>query len=133
MLLFWLLFGALVGAHAAQKRGFSVVGGVIGGLLLGLFAPLMYLAAEHGRKCPFCAERVRLEAKVCKHCHKELPQRPRATPIPSDPAWDRTATRTVALFVLAAIIIVLLVSVFHALSARRDPSAAPQSQSELRP
>jgi len=28
------------------------------------------------RKCPFCAERVQEEAKLCKHCKKPLPQIP---------------------------------------------------------
>ena len=26
------------------------------------------------KKCPFCAEYVKKEAKVCKHCGKELPE-----------------------------------------------------------
>lgn len=26
------------------------------------------------RKCPFCAELVKREAKICKHCGKELPE-----------------------------------------------------------
>ena len=26
------------------------------------------------RKCPYCAETIKLEAKVCKHCSRELPE-----------------------------------------------------------
>ena len=29
MLLFWVLFGALIGVSAAQRRGVSVAGGII--------------------------------------------------------------------------------------------------------
>lgn len=76
MLLFWLLFGALVGAYAAQRRGFSLVAGLLGGMLLGPLALLMFFVSGGGsqqRKCPYCAEWVKLEATVCKHCHKSLP------------------------------------------------------------
>ena len=31
MLIFWLLLGALIGAYAAQRRGFSMLGGAVGG------------------------------------------------------------------------------------------------------
>ena len=29
--------------------------------------------ANGGRKCPYCAEVVKMEAKVCRFCHRELP------------------------------------------------------------
>jgi uncharacterized membrane protein YeaQ/YmgE (transglycosylase-associated protein family) len=85
MLLFWLLLGALIGAYAAQKKGFSTVGGVIGGMLLGPLAFLMFFmtgifsSKEQQRKCPFCAEWVKPEAVVCKHCSRDLPP-----PIPEE-------------------------------------------------
>jgi hypothetical protein len=25
------------------------------------------------RKCPFCAEKILVEAKVCKHCKRDVP------------------------------------------------------------
>jgi hypothetical protein len=79
--LFWLVIGALIGVHAAQKKGFSIVAGVIGGLLLGPFAVFMYFVSgvasskDRQRKCPFCAEWIKPEATTCKHCHKDLPAR----------------------------------------------------------
>lgn len=74
----WALFGALIGVAAAQRKGFSVAGGIIGGLLLGPLAFLLFLVtgvATHNenRKCPHCAEFVKSDAKICKHCHRDLP------------------------------------------------------------
>src|SRR5690349_8364341 len=82
MLLFWPLVGALIGAYAAQKRGFSTAGGVIGGLLLGPLAFLLFFvsgivsSSEQQRKCPYCAEWIKPEATICKHCHKEVEPQP---------------------------------------------------------
>jgi len=78
ILVSWLFLGALIGVAAAQKNGFSIVAGVLGGLLLGPLAFLMFFvsgvsASDRNRKCPYCAEFVRAEATICKHCHKELP------------------------------------------------------------
>src|SRR5262245_39536668 len=41
-MIFWALLGALIGVSAAQRRGFSVVAGILGGLFLGPLAFLMY-------------------------------------------------------------------------------------------
>lgn len=71
MLGFWLfcsLFGALIGLSAAQRRGFGKAGGVIGGILLGPFSPLMYLVSSSRRRCPECAEWIEQAARVCPHC-----------------------------------------------------------------
>ena len=77
MLLIWTIFGALVGALAAQRKGFSMVLGILGGMLLGPLALLMLFVTGVGggdarRKCPFCAEWVKAEATICRHCHKGL-------------------------------------------------------------
>lgn len=77
MLILWALFGALIGLAAAQKRGFSPAGGILGGLMLGPLAFLMFFVSgisrsEATKKCPYCAEFVKGDAKFCKHCHREL-------------------------------------------------------------
>lgn len=81
MFLAWALFGALIGYLAAQKRGFSTVGGVVGGLLLGPLALLLFLISgiasknEQRKKCPFCDEWVNPGAILCRHCQKDISPR----------------------------------------------------------
>jgi hypothetical protein len=38
------------------------------------------------RKCPFCAETIKQEAVVCKHCGRDVPPAPAAAP---DPEYHR--------------------------------------------
>jgi len=79
MFIAWALFGALIGVAAAQRKGFSMVGGVIGGLLLGPLAFLMFFISgvsksdANNKKCPHCAEWIKADAIVCKHCHRDVP------------------------------------------------------------
>lgn len=77
LLLSWLLLGTLLGIAAAQKRGFSVVAGGLGGLLLGPLAFLMFWVSgvtrgDDSRRCPHCAEFVKVQATICKHCRQLL-------------------------------------------------------------
>ena len=77
LLLFWPLLGALVGVAAAQRKGFNVAGGILGGLLLGPLAFLMFFVSgitkgDQHRKCPYCAEWIKQEAKVCPRCQRDV-------------------------------------------------------------
>jgi phosphotransferase system glucose/maltose/N-acetylglucosamine-specific IIC component len=78
MTIAWLFFGALIGISAAQRRGFSIAGGIIGGLMLGPLAVLMYFVSEGRIKCPQCAEFIKKEAKICPHCKSVLSAQPTA-------------------------------------------------------
>ncbi|MDH0749531.1 hypothetical protein N5D61_24710 [Pseudomonas sp. GD03842] len=91
-LIVWIAVAALSGYYAIQK-GRSVVGWVVLGFFLSVFAlialwflpPLgiddkksQEIARKFGvsaryRKCPFCAELVQKEAIRCKHCQADLP------------------------------------------------------------
>lgn len=76
-ILVWWLFGALIGIAASQRKGFHIAIGIIGGLMLGPLAFLMFfttgvVGGDTTRKCPHCAEFVKTDAKVCKHCHRDL-------------------------------------------------------------
>jgi hypothetical protein len=50
-------------------------------MLIGIFAIIARRAARRSaiRRCPFCAEFVRSEAVVCKHCGRDIPGSQRAT------------------------------------------------------
>jgi zinc ribbon protein len=88
MFLVWALIGAMIGVVAAQKKGFSMLVGVLGGLLLGPLALLMFFVSgvsdsDQNKKCPYCAEWVKAEATICKHCHQPLtPPAPGRPPVP---------------------------------------------------
>ena len=68
----WILFGALIGVSAAKKRGFGTAGGVIGGMLLGPLAVLMYFASGDKRRCPECDEWISKKAKTCPLCKTKV-------------------------------------------------------------
>jgi len=89
MLLVWPLVGALIGVLASQKRGFSLAIGIIGGLLLGPLAFLLYFVSgitgkefTAVRRCHHCKEVIHPDATICKHCKGEVrpaaPLRPRS-------------------------------------------------------
>lgn len=78
-IILWIACG--IGAAAiASSKGRSVFGWLIGGFLLGpiglLIVGLMGKPAPDEstlRKCPHCAEKILKEAKVCKHCGRDVP------------------------------------------------------------
>jgi hypothetical protein len=91
MLIAWALFGALIGAAAAQKKGFALAGGIIGGLLLGPLAVLLFFvsgisrADANNKKCPHCAEWIKGEATICKHCHQPVTAAAAPRPVQAEP------------------------------------------------
>ena len=73
-IIIWLVCSSLVGLYA-EKKGLNVIGYTVGATLLSpLLAWLFALSAEPGnvKTCPKCAEQVKQEAKICKHCRSEL-------------------------------------------------------------
>lgn len=65
----------------AEEKGYSRLGFTIFGLFFTLIALIVVLViqptqatqAVGSAKCPFCAEAIQPEAKVCKHCGRDIP------------------------------------------------------------
>jgi hypothetical protein len=74
---FWVVC-ALLCAFIASSKGINGFGWFLLGLLLGPFGVLFVLfdkasPKEKGEvKCPFCAEYIKKEAVVCKHCKSSI-------------------------------------------------------------
>jgi hypothetical protein len=86
-IVFWIGFCA-VPAIIASNKGRSAAGWFFGSILISpllggiivaclptLTGKLEQRAMSSGemRKCPHCAELVKAEAKICRHCQRELP------------------------------------------------------------
>ncbi len=73
-LLLWSVLGAAIGHVAARSRGFSLAKGVVVGFLLGglavvlFFVPGTVVPDVQRRECPYCADRVKADVRICTSC-----------------------------------------------------------------
>jgi zinc-ribbon domain len=83
VLFFWFAFTLIVAiaAHKRNRSGFGwfLLSAVVSPLVAGL--ALVAVGRHDGpsstmRKCPACAELVKREANICKHCGSELQPMP---------------------------------------------------------
>ncbi|HEY4775485.1 MAG TPA: hypothetical protein VIH40_11765 [Xanthobacteraceae bacterium] len=74
IVLFWTVFAILIGVFAAGRDRNGVGWFALAMLVSPLIALLMLIVAGEGNvtRCPFCAERVKMRAKICPHCRGDL-------------------------------------------------------------
>ena len=104
-IVFWFAVAIVVGMYASSKgrSGFGyfllscLLSPIIGFLFAAIASPNREKAEQYAlrsgdlRKCPFCAELVKKEAIVCKHCGRDFEKKQPATePTKPKPAYPRS-------------------------------------------
>ena len=106
MLVTAMLIGLIPAAIASSKGRSFLLWWLYGSLIfiVAIIHALIMKPVESevgGRNCPFCAERIKAEAIICKHCGRESePQASKALPPTSD-----AGSFLVVVFVVVVIII----------------------------
>jgi hypothetical protein len=75
-LLVWLALSIAVGTVAERRGKNAAMWMVISVLISPLIAYVILAVSESDdiRTCPFCAEKVKAAARVCRYCHHDLPR-----------------------------------------------------------
>lgn len=73
LFLFWIAC-AIAGAAVGGRVNSAGTGFILGLILGPLGLIIAFTLKGDRRKCPFCAELVKPEAKVCPHCQRDIPQ-----------------------------------------------------------
>ena len=70
-----ILVPAYLGSHLGKNRAVGSPAGFLLGLffsLLGVVIVMCFPEQGSTRTCPYCAEKVKLEARICKHCRRDI-------------------------------------------------------------
>ena len=121
-ILSWLIFSFVVMA-IAEARGRSVwsffwlslLASPLIALIVLVVTPPTREQAERlamrggdSKRCPHCAELVKREALVCKHCHVAIPATAVVTPAPPVVPLRRSEAWTVTSYALLTIVLLML-------------------------
>ena len=84
-LIFWIFLSILVGAFASSKRRSGIAWFFLSLIISPLITFIIILVAGSPqgilKKCPKCAEEVKVEALICRFCNFEFP----ISPAPPEP------------------------------------------------
>src|SRR6266702_863413 len=112
--IFWLIINAVVGFLIGQQKN-DVATAIVLSILLGPIGWLIAaLSSGNLPKCPHCAEFVKPEATVCRHCGKDLPEMIRQipeAPAPEPPMPKASKGEKIALAAVLSVIVIASMAV----------------------
>lgn len=127
---FWLIINAVVGFLIGQQKN-DVAPAIVLSILLGPIGWLIAaLSSGNLRKCPHCAEFVKPEAKVCRHCGKDLPEvirRIPKAPAPEAPLPKPSKGEKIALAAVLPVFVIGSMAVVLYFGVKKKPQSGIES------
>jgi len=124
--IFWLIINAVVGFLIGQQKN-DVATAIVLSILLGPIGWLIAaLSSGNLPKCPHCAEFVKPEATVCRHCGKDLPEMIRQipeAPAPEPPLPKASKGEKIALAAVLSVIVIASMAVVLYSGEKKKPQS----------